>query len=78
MAVSLTQTIIPDSFGKGGANIGDGDPTLVNLLKQIQANLTILAAASGTGGTGGVGGTGGTGGVGGTGGTGGTGARGGT
>ena len=43
MAVALTQTIIPDSFGKGGANIGDGTPTLAAILQQIQANLTVLA-----------------------------------
>lgn len=42
MALAVTQTTIPNSFGKGGANIGDGSPVLSAVLQEIQTNLAGL------------------------------------
>ena len=43
--MSLTQTTIPDSFGKGGSNIGDGTPVISAVLQEIQSNLVVVDAA---------------------------------
>jgi len=40
--MSLVQTTILDSFGKGGANIGDGTPVISEVLQEIQSNLAVL------------------------------------
>lgn len=46
MTLSVAQTTIPDDFGKGGANIGDGVPQLGPVLQEIQSNLAGLDTAS--------------------------------
>jgi hypothetical protein len=45
----LTMSEIPNSFGKGGANIGDGDPVLAAILQQVRADLVALFAAAAAG-----------------------------
>jgi hypothetical protein len=47
--MALTMVTIPDSFGKGGSNIGDGDPTIAAVLQQIRADLIELYAAAAVG-----------------------------
>jgi hypothetical protein len=44
MAIA-TQTTIPDSFGKGGANIGDGTPVLSTVLQEHKTALGVLDTA---------------------------------
>lgn len=46
MTLAVTQTAIPDDFGKGGANIGDGSPRLGPVLQEIQSNLAGLDTSS--------------------------------